>query len=301
MKLSPQNWRNSTTALTFEGSMHRDGVGFPVARTVPGPGIELGPILGTKPSNFRAGRAGWAVITMAAVCAAAGIALATDPGHVAVNAIFTILLGVAATGLGIFSQWRRTLKAIYDERLRIARDLHDGLAQELAYIQMEARRMAADDPGGRAARIAVAAERALTESRCAIDALRSGAEESFTVELSELAEELATREGARVNLHVDPNLEVEGADREALLRIMREAISNGVRHGRATEVDLELTGGDAIRMAVRDNGAGFVPGGPRRPGSFGLASMQARAHSVGGDLTVQSAPGKGTVVEVTLP
>lgn len=301
MKISPQNWRISTTALTFKKFMHREGVGFPVARTVPGPGIELGPILGTKPSSFRAGRTGWAVVTMAAVSAAAGIALASDPGHVATNAVFAILLGVGATALGIFSQWRRTLRAINDERLRIARNLHDGLAQELAYIQMEARRMATADPGGRAARLAIAAERALTESRCAIDALRSGADESFTVEISELADELATREGARVNLHVDPTLEVEGADREALLRIMREAISNGVRHGRATEVDLELTGGDAIRMAVRDNGAGFVPGGPRRPGSFGLASMQARAHAVGGDLTVQSAPGEGTVVEVTLP
>jgi len=301
VKITPQSWRISTTALTFKRSMHHEGVGFPVARTVPGPGIELGPVLGTKPSSFRAGRAGWAVVTMAAVSAAAGIALASDPGHVAVNAIFTILLGVAATGLGIFSQWRRTLRAIYDERLRIARDLHDGLAQELAYIQMEARRMAADDPGGRASRLVVAAERALTESRCAIDALRSGADDPFDVEISELADELATREGARVSVRVDPTIQVDRADREALLRIMREAISNGVRHGHATEVDLELTGGDAIRMAVRDNGAGFVPGGPRRPGSFGLASMRARAHAVGGDLSVQSAPGQGTVVEVTLP
>ena len=54
-------------------------------------------------------------------------------------------------------------------------------------------------------------------------------------------------------------------------------------------------------MAIRDNGAGFVPGGPRRSGSFGLASMRARAHAVGGNLSVQSAPGEGTVVEVTLP
>jgi signal transduction histidine kinase len=104
-----------------------------------------------------------------------------------------------------------------------------------------------------------------------------------------------------VSVRVDPTVEVDRADREALLRIMREAISNGVRHGQATEVDLELTGGDAIRMAVRDNGAGFVPGGPRRPGSFGLASMRARAHAVGGNLSVTSAPGEGTVVEVTLP
>ena len=281
--------------------MHPDGVGSLTARAIPGPGIELGPILGVKPSSFRAGRMGLAVVTMAAVGAAAAVALASDPGHAASNALFTILLGVTAAGLGIFSQWRRTLRAVYEERLRIARDLHDGLAQELAYIRMEASRMASADPGGRADRMALAAERALRESRCAIDALRSGAEESFTVEISELADELATREGARVSLHVDPTVRVDRADREALLRIMREAISNGVRHGHASELHLELTGGDTIRMAVRDNGDGFVPGGPRRTGSFGLDSMQARAHAVGGDLTVQSAPGKGTLVEVTLP
>ena len=281
--------------------MHREGVGFSLARAVPGPGIELSPITGSSAIALRSGRAGWAVVTIAAISAAAGIALASDPGHVALNAIFTILLGVGAVAVGIYSQWRRTLGAINEERLRIARDLHDGLAQELAYLRMETRRRAASDPGGRAERVAVAAERALTESRCAIDALRSGVEEAFEVEISELADELATREGARVSVRIDPTVQVDRADRDALLRIMREAISNGVRHGHATELALELTGGDAIRMAVRDNGAGFVPGGPRRPGSFGLASMRARAHAVGGDLSVQSAPGRGTVVEVTLP
>jgi len=272
-----------------------------MTRAIPGPGIELGPILRVKPSSFRAGRAGLAAVTLAGVGAAAGIALASDPGEVAVNAVFAILLGVGATALGVFSQWRRTLSAIHEERLRIARNLHDGLAQELAYIRMEASRMAAADPGGRAKRVAVAADRALMESRCAIDALRVGSDGPFDVELSELADELATREGARVKVHVDPAVKVDRADRDALVRIMREAISNGVRHGGATELYLEITGGDAIRMAVRDNGDGFVPGGPRRAGSFGLASMQARAQAVGGDLTVQSAPGKGTLVEVTLP
>ena len=272
-----------------------------MARTLPRPTAELVPVMGTKPTSPPSGVAGWAVVTIAAISAAAGIALTSDPGHVGLNAIFTILLGVGASALGIFSQWRRTLQAIGEERLRIARNLHDGLAQELAYITMEARRMAAMEPGGRAERLALAAERALTESRCAIDALGSGNGDPFPDEISALADELATREGARVSVRVDPTIEVDRADREALLRIMREAISNGVRHGRATEVDLELTGGDAIRMAVRDNGSGFRPGGPRRPGSFGLASMRARAQAAGGDLTVQSAPGRGTLVEVTLP
>jgi signal transduction histidine kinase len=300
MKIRPQNWRNSTVGLTFKRSMHRDGVGSSVARAVPGPGIELAPFLGTRFAAY-GGRAGWALVTIGAVSAAAGIALASDPADIALNAVFSILLGVGATALGIYSQWRRTIGALDEQRQRIARNLHDGLAQELAYIKMETQRMAAREPDARVARLALAAERALEESRRAIDSLRSGGEDPLHVEILELADELASREGARVSVRVDPAIKLSTTDREELLCIMREAITNGLRHGRATEVALELSGGDGIRMAVRDNGAGFVPGGPRRRGGFGLASMRARADELGGNLYVQSAPGEGTLVEVTLP
>ena len=64
---------------------------------------------------------------------------------------------------------------------------------------------------------------------------------------------------------------------------------------------LELSGREGLRMAVRDNGAGFAAGGPRRRGSFGLTSMRERAQALGGNLTVESEPGTGTLVEVNLP
>jgi signal transduction histidine kinase len=262
--------------------------------------MPLGPNVGTK--RFApAGRAGWALVTLAALSGIIGLAVATDRHELLRTGVWSFLLTAGATALVLHSHRRVTEGAIDDERRRIARNLHDGLAQELAFIRMETQRMAATETDGRAARLARAAERALEESRSAIEALRSGGQGPFHLQLSELADELATREGARVSLHIDPAIELESTDREALLRIMREAISNGVRHGHATEVALELSGDDGIRMAVRDNGAGFVPGGPRRKGSFGLASMRARAHEVGGDLLVQSAPGQGTLVEVKLP
>jgi signal transduction histidine kinase len=280
--------------------MHRDGVGLSLARAVPGPGIELPPVLGTK--RFApAGRAGWALVTLAALSGIVGLAVATDRHELLRTGLWSILLTAGATALVIHSQRRVTAGAIDEERRRIARNLHDGLAQELAFIRMETQRMAATHHDGRAERLALAAQRALEESRGAIETLRTGECEPFHVQLSELAGELATREGARVSVQVDPALELDTEDREALLRIMREAVSNGVRHGRATEVALELSGGDDIRMAVRDNGAGFVPGGPRRRGSLGLASMRARAEELGGNLFVQSAPGEGTLVEVKLP
>jgi signal transduction histidine kinase len=300
MKISPQKWRVSTTGRTVNESMHRDSVGLSLARAVPGPGIELLPVVG--PKRFApAGRAGWALVTLAALSGIVGLAVATDRHELLRTGLWSILLTAGATALVIHSQRRVTAGAIDEERRRIARNLHDGLAQELAFIRMETQRMAATHQDGRAERLALAAQRALEESRGAIETLRSGEGEPFHVQLSELAGELATREGARVTVQVDPALELETEDREALLRIMREAISNGVRHGHATEVVLELSGGDNIRMAVRDNGAGFVPGGPRRRGSLGLASMRARAEELGGNLFVQSAPGEGTLVEVKLP
>jgi signal transduction histidine kinase len=280
--------------------MHRDGVGFLMARAVPGPGIELGPVAGARPVAY-AGRAGWALVVVAALAGIIGLAAASGAQEVFRSGISAIVSAAVATALVIHGHQRAASEAVDEERLRIARNLHDGLAQELAYIRMETQRMAATQMDGRAARIALAAERALAESRSAIEALRSHGNDPFHVELSELADELAERGGARVTLNVDPAIELDERDRDALLRIMREAVSNGLRHGNATEVALELSGGDGVRMAVRDNGAGFVPGGPRRHGSFGLASVRARAQALGGDLLVQSAPGQGTLVEVKLP
>ena len=212
-------------------------------------------------------------------------------------------LAVFAGAMGEVTVHRRRLvvAAVIDERRRIARDLHDGLAQELAYIRMETRRMEARQSGGHAADVALAAERALTEVRHAIAGLRHADDDLFATELSHLAEHLAARAGARLRLDVDARIEVQASQRDQLLRIVREAVSNGVRHGGATEVSLELSSDEGLRMAVRDNGKGFKPGSARRRGSFGLTTMRERAQALGGDLTVQSAPGEGTLVEVVVP
>jgi signal transduction histidine kinase len=301
MKIRPQSWRISPIGRTVKGSMHRPGVGFSVARAVPGPGIQLDTVSGTLVRARASTRAGWALVGVAVTGVLVSMLLIRDPGDVALTAMYSVLIGAAATAVVIQRQRRVAASALDEERQRIARNLHDGLAQELAFIHMETQRMAATQPDSRLARLALAAERALEESRGAIEQLRSGGHQRFLVELSELADELAAREGARVRVLADPRLEVESADREALLRIMREAICNGVRHGQATELALELSRNGGLRMAVRDNGIGFKPGGPRRRGSFGLTSMRERARARGGDVVVQSAPGEGTVVEVMLP
>ncbi len=206
--------------------------------------------------------------------------------------------------------WRlRTRTAVLDERRRIARELHDGMTQELTYILALAR-TGADGAGDvrTLARIEDASLRALDEGRRAIDALDREERRSFVVELHGMAADLAVRYDVPVTVdHVDDGLDDPTPDAaEQLLRIVGEAVRNAVRHGRAHSVHISL--GRGARMAptrreltVTDDGVGFDPalrsaGGGR--GGYGLTSMRDRAAAVGGSLAVESAPGGGTTVTV---
>ena len=74
-----------------------------------------------------------------------------------------------------------------------------------------------------------------------------------------------------------------------------------MRHGRARTVGLQLREGDGVWMRITDDGEGFDLAAPRSNQSYGLTGMQERAESLGGEFMISSAPGRGTVVEVTLP
>jgi signal transduction histidine kinase len=190
--------------------------------------------------------------------------------------------------------------AVLEERRRIARDLHDGLAQDLAFIVSQSRGRGAAD---RLDQLASAAERALDDSRAAIAALTRPLDEPLAAALARVAREGAERLGAHATFDLQPSVEVPAPLREALLRIAREAIANAARHGGARAIAVELSGASDIRMTIADDGCGFDPGAPpRRPGGgFGLISMRERAEAVGGVLAVSSAPGRGTTVEVVVP
>ena len=182
--------------------------------------------------------------------------------------------------------------AVLEERRRIARDLHDGVAQELAFIVAES--------SGRAA---AAAERALDESRRAIAALTRPVDEPIEVALAQAAEEVAARVGTQLRLTVSKAGPMPAARREALIRIVREAIANAGRHGRAGQVEVELdrNGGTACRLRIVDDGTGFDPGLVEPGGGFGLVSMRERAEALGGRFRLVSAPGGGTEIVVVLP
>ena len=105
----------------------------------------------------------------------------------------------------------------------------------------------------------------------------------------------------RVDLRADGR-GVPSAVEGALVRIVQEAITNAGRHGRASEVHVELSNGDCLRLVVADDGVGFDPAAVRPDGvHFGLLGMRERVEALGGRLEIASRPGDGTRIEVALP
>jgi len=193
--------------------------------------------------------------------------------------------------------------AVARERRRMARDLHDGLAQDLAYITAHSRRLASTtDRNGRSSyELLVAAERALEESRLAIASLTRAVDEPLERSLANAALSAGARAGVEMVFDLDEDVQVAPEVREALLRIVREAIGNAARHGEAQSVRVEVRADDGLVLSVRDDGKGFDPASPRRPDSFGLESMRERVETVGGRLAIDSAVGGPTTIRVELP
>jgi signal transduction histidine kinase len=185
-------------------------------------------------------------------------------------------------------------RAAARERRRIARDLHDGVAQELAFIRRRAERLAGQPD---AAEIVVAAERALEDSRWAIEHLTRTPDEPLERVLARHATAIAVRTGVAVTFVTAGTTEHVGPEvSEALARILGEAVTNA-RHGNATTVHVELST-HPLRLRVVDDGTGFDPALPAA--GFGLGGMRERAELVGAELSVRSGPGTGTEVAVEL-
>lgn len=211
---------------------------------------------------------------------------------------------LVACGLEIRTYWHRVADvAVLEERRRIARDLHDGLAQELAFAATQSRALAErSEHPTRARLIAAATERALDESRRAIAALTRPLDEPLEVALAQCAEEVCDRFDAQLVLDAKPGLLVDSDRREALLRITREAVNNAVRHGAAGAVTIRLRGPHPLSLAVEDDGLGFDPSDLRHlSGRFGLVSMRERTEAMGGTFCLVSRYSGGTTVEVILP
>jgi signal transduction histidine kinase len=188
---------------------------------------------------------------------------------------------------------------VLQERRRIARDLHDGLAQELAFIANKTRELASVTPSSALVQVASAAQRGLDESRRAIQTLTTNDDEPFDVVLVQTVEEVANRLGTKVQIEAEAAPDITADQREQLLRIVREAVTNAGRHAQADLVRVQFRNGGPLFLRVEDDGVGFDPAETDLKG-FGLLTMQERASALGAEFLVDSTVGRGTAVEVRL-
>ncbi|WP_457972353.1 sensor histidine kinase [Arthrobacter sp. D1-17] len=189
--------------------------------------------------------------------------------------------------------------AVLEDRRRLSRELHDGVIQELALLRMEGHSLPPDMPAK--SRILAACDRSLDEARAAVQALGHGGDDPLGLVLRRTMRELAQRYRVRVDIEVDDSIEASGEQQHALLRITREAVANGVRHGRARHLSLRLGRvGDRRQLVVEDDGTGFnVEGATGANAGYGLISMRDRARTLPGSLDITSRAGQGSVVTVT--
>jgi signal transduction histidine kinase len=200
-----------------------------------------------------------------------------------------------------FRSWwlERSQAAVVEERRRIACELHDGLAQELAYVARNLDSLRGSAHEDELARLQRAVERARLESRRAISGLTAPSDQPFEVALAEAVTEIAQRYHVELDVSLNQDIRLSAPRREALMRIACEAVINAARHSGAGRVNLGLErDGSGVRLRISDEGRGFDIGAPSS--GFGLVSMHERAQSVGAELLVSSTPGHGSQVEVAL-
>jgi signal transduction histidine kinase len=199
----------------------------------------------------------------------------------------------------VWSYWHALSEtAVLEERQRIARDLHDGLAQELAYLARNLDSLDGDASDDTLRRLLRAVERAQFESRRAVSTLVAPTGQAIETALAHAVGEIAERFQVVLDLDLVPGVRLSAARTEALVRIACEAVTNAARHSGSSRIRLTVEReGSRVRLWVSDQGCGFDTAAQ---GGFGLISMRERAHSVGGELCISSAPGRGSDVEVTL-
>ncbi|MFC7640102.1 ABC transporter permease [Streptosporangium lutulentum] len=201
---------------------------------------------------------------------------------------------------------------VLGERQRMAREIHDTVAQSLTAIltQLEAADDAIDDAPAARSRlntVRALARESLNETRRSVQALRPAPldEAQLSAALHDIAEKWSQTTGvpAGVSVTGDPlplHTEVE----ITLLRVAQEALANVGRHASATRVGLTLSYmEDVVILDVRDDGSGFTPGVTNSPdeGGFGLIAMRQRVTRLAGEFVIETAPGQGTGISATVP
>jgi len=199
------------------------------------------------------------------------------------------------------------VEAREEERLRIARELHDELGQRLTALKMELSSLAAQAPAARpriGAMIDMVDETVASVRRIATDLRPLMLDDlGLTPAIEWLVRESSRRMGIDFTLHVDEiDAIVDPPTAIAVYRMIQEGITNIARHARATSACIRLEReGTGLLLTVQDNGCGFTAQSMHRDGSHGLMGIRERARMLGGQMKVVNAPEGGGRIQVHLP
>lgn len=202
--------------------------------------------------------------------------------------------------------------AAYEERQRIARDLHDSVTQSVFGLHLMARGLKASAPDSfknQLAELESLAGDILRETRLMLDQLRNASAEE-TLNLAEavrgqrdaLARRVGPEGGPLLSIRVDAaeTLVVPSGIAQAALWVIREALQNIVKHSGSRSASVTLTRDARLRVRIEDNGVGFnVTDAPT--GRYGLRGMRERVLALGGEFNVESDAGRGTILSFSLP
>ncbi len=226
-----------------------------------------------------------------------------------------ILLGLGGATWGAYQLHIRRLRMRYDlilsERSRIARELHDTLIQGFSGITMALQALTArvKTPEERETLQDIISDAAtcLRETRQSVAGLRAipGPDSGLAASVERAVKEITETKLVRTKLSLDrTNRQLPPDVEYNLLRIVREAVNNAVKHSGADQIDVALrSSSDAIRITIKDDGSGFSrddaasPG----PGHYGIIGMKERASQIGAALDLVTQPGAGTTITLTLP
>lgn len=207
---------------------------------------------------------------------------------------------------------RLNRQEVSEERLRIAQEMHDGLAQVLAYVNTKAQVVREHLRMGRTEeatkhldQLAAAAREVYDDVRESIIGLRSAAQgSSATDSLRGYVATWEAQSGIACRLHLETDCQVPAGTELQVLRIVQEALANVRKHSRAGHAEVRIEdAGSRIRITVEDDGIGFNPAelGRAEFPRFGLSAMRERAESVGGWFQLDSTPRGGTRVTIEVP
>jgi signal transduction histidine kinase len=217
-------------------------------------------------------------------------------------------VGLAVENARLYEQAEQA--AAMTERTRLARELHDSVTQSLYSVTLYAEaaaRMLMDGENTEAAaclrELRDTAQEALREMRLLIFQLRPLALEKsgLAAALQARLDAVEGRGGMQVDLQVQGTEQLSSAVQQEMYHIAQEALNNVLKHATAQHVQVHLQFLDAATcLEICDDGVGFEPEIARERGGLGLRGMQERAQRIGGQLQIESAPGKGTKVKVTI-